>query len=149
MNRILLGVVFVFTASIVFSQTSGDIITRLETEPAEGEVRIIQDETISYMFNRYVRYRKNRAIKGYRIRIFSDSGKNAETRARNYINVFRQEFPYDEYHARAYLEWDLPNFKVYVGDFRTKTEALRFQKIIAKEFPYGFYVRTNINLPDL
>ena len=40
-------------------------------------------------------------------------------------------------------------FKVRVGDFRTKIEAIKLFQSISKEFPGAYFVPDVINFPDL
>lgn len=49
----------------------------------------------------------------------------------------------------AYLIWESPNYKIRVGDFRSKLDAEKFQRKIDELFPYAFIVRDNINFPSL
>jgi len=49
-----------------------------------------------------------------------------------------------------YEEFVYPYYKLYVGDFRTESEALKFLKIIERDFPGAFIVRrVNISFPEL
>ena len=40
-------------------------------------------------------------------------------------------------------------FKIRVGDFRTKTDAVKLFLIISKKFPDSYIVSDIINFPDL
>ena len=51
---------------------------------------------------------------------------------------------YPEY--SAYLDWESPNFKVRVGDFKLKLDAMLFWKQIKDFFPKSYVVRDEINL---
>ena len=45
----------------------------------------------------------------------------------------------------VYRNFVNPNFKVTVGDFRTKSEALAFLEAVRADFPAAFIVRENIH----
>jgi len=45
--------------------------------------------------------------------------------------------------------YDDPNFKVYIGGYRVKSEALKLLKTIQKDFPSAFIVYDIIDFPDL
>ncbi len=83
--------------------------------------------------------------KNYRIRIFSKSGRGARSEALDVTAKFFNKYPDIE----TYLEYDPPNFKVYVGDFRTRSKALKMQKEISKDYPYSFIISGWINFPPL
>ncbi|MFW5804699.1 MAG: hypothetical protein ACOCWG_05670 [bacterium] len=148
MSRILIILTFFFLSSNLFAQQK-DVISHLQKENgAPGEVTIIQDNGIQTLLNEYTKYNWKKPIKGYRIRIFSESGINAKKNAFAARTNFLSKYPYDDYKIMSYIRWMPPNYKVYVGDFRTKSEALKFQKMIVKDFPYAFYVNDEINVPD-
>ena len=46
----------------------------------------------------------------------------------------------------AYNRYDEPYFKVYVGDCRTKSEALKLKDMIEGNFPNSFVMPSEINL---
>lgn len=137
----------------IFSQTGNkmkmvsDIFSSL-AEPAlnSGRVNVIQDEKIKVLLSRYIEYKRNDGkLFGYRIRIFSDSGTSARKRAMNERSRFIKEYP----DIPTYLEYEAPNFKIYVGDFRSKLEGFKTYKQIGKEFRNAFIVPAHINLPKL
>ena len=120
----------------VFSATSAN----------QGKINILQDEEIKSLINRYTESRrKDGKIPGYRIRIFSNSGQPARQKAMNERNRFVELYP----ETPTYLVFEAPNFKVYVGDFRSKTEGFMAYKQIAKKFRNAFLIPTKINLPKI
>jgi hypothetical protein len=137
----------------LFSQTNNerkmtnDIFSSL-SEPSfnSGRVNVFQNDKIKVLVNRYIEYRrKDGKLPGYRIRIFSDSGTSARQSAWNERTRFVKLFP----EIPTYLEYEAPNFKIYVGDFRTKIEGFKAYKQIGKDFRSAFLVPTRINLPKL
>jgi hypothetical protein len=137
----------------LYSQTNNDRkvtndIFNLLSEPSynSGRVNVVQDDRIKVLVNRYIEYRrKDGRLPGYRIRIFSDSGTSARQTAWNERSRFVSLFP----EIPTYLEYEAPNFKIYVGDFRTKIEGFVAYKQIGKNFRSAFLVPARINLPKL
>jgi hypothetical protein len=112
----------------------------------DGRLVVNQDERINELINRHISINKQReGIPGYRIRIFSESGQGARPRATDARANFFNNYPDIE----TYLVYDAPNFKVYVGDFRTRSEALKTQRKISRDYPYSFIISDRINLPPL
>ena len=109
----------------------------------EGELNIIMDDLVLENLRQHILYNaKNPSVSGYRIRIFSDSGFDSYEGALNKRTQFIKIYE----NISAYLQYDVPNYKVYVGDCRTKSEALKILELIRKDFPYAFIVPQNINL---
>ena len=82
---------------------------------------------------------KVKTIPGFRVQIASFSGINSKTNAFNLRDKFSLDFP----ETQAYIVYDEPNFKVKVGDFRTRLEAYVFLQHIRADFP-GTIIRDNI-----
>ena len=85
---------------------------------------------------------KVRGVPGYRIRIFSESGVGAKEEQQRVRASFLSEFP----EIDAYYRYDEPYFKVYVGDCRTRSEALKLYDLIKKEFPNPIIREDYINI---
>ncbi|MDR2040625.1 MAG: hypothetical protein LBQ60_22140 [Bacteroidales bacterium] len=85
-----------------------------------------------------------KGIMGYRIRIFSQSGQSALQKMKETRALFIRNFPDIE----PYNRFDSPNYQILVGDFRTKTEALRQCKIISKKFTGAFIVNEIIEIKE-
>ena len=106
-----------------------------------GRVTVKGDVTIDEMVERHVEFNNRlNAIPGYRVQIASFSGTNSKTSAFN----LRDQFMLDHSEVQAYIVYDEPNFKVKVGDFRTRLEAYAFLQQI-KDVYKGYIIRDNIN----
>ncbi len=120
--------------------------TMAQHRTAEGEVNIVQDPRVDLLLERHVE--ANAAfdgLTGYRIQIYFDSGSNARNRANNERRKFMNLFPA----TKAYVMFDAPNFKVRVGNFRTRLEAERWLREIQKHFDMAYVVPSKIELPTL
>jgi len=84
-----------------------------------------------------------KGIPGYRIQIFSQPGQTARQKSDEARMNFMKNFP----DLEAYQDYNTPYWRIFIGDFRTKNEALREQKRIEKMFPRAFIVSEIINIP--
>lgn len=112
-----------------------------------GTVNIEQDIAIDTLLTRHINAnRKHGGFDGFRIQIYSGSKRTAREESNEAISEFISEFPDIKYNRR----FDPPNFfKVRVGNYRTKRDAIDdFQKI-KKKFPYAYIVPDLIKFTDL
>lgn len=92
--------------------------------------------------------RKNeseRGMNGFRVEIFFSSALDARQKALQVKTAFLKEYP----DINSYVIYVSPDFKVRVGDFRTKNEALALMKQIQARFPKAFIVPDIIEFPNL
>ncbi len=123
----------------------------LLSQPA-GHLVVIQDNRVDTVLAQYERLRliilenpDNKAIPGFRIQIFFDSGSNSSDRARNAREQFQMKFP----DIPAYISWKAPNYRVRVGDFRTRLEAEKALQQIMTEYPNAWVIKDEINFPQI
>ena len=134
-----------FYSSLLFSQSYTLSDSSVDNSNA-GRLTVNQDERLNELVRRHISInKKEEGIQGYRIRIFSESGQGARPNATNVRARFFNKYPDIE----TYLVYDAPNFKVYVGDFRTRSEALKMQNKISRDYPYSFIISDRINFPPL
>lgn len=149
-HRTLFSVVFVFILSAgLFAQStnSEDILTKLQTQQLDqGEVVVFQDMRINeLLYNHLEQNKRKEGVPGYRIRIYSNLGNTARDESQDIKARFYELFP----EIPIYREYDSPYFKVYVGDYRTKIDALEDFKNIRRIFPAAFIVPDKINYPKI
>ena len=144
-----LFVIFLILVNLiaVTAQQNADIFRRLaQHKPYRGEVKINQDSLVADFMEYHLQTaRKLKGIKGYRISIFRDTGQNAREKCMAVRSRFKSKYA----DIPFYEEFVYPYYKLYVGDFRTESEALRFLKIIERDFHGAFIVRDNISYPEL
>jgi len=122
-----------FQTNILFSQNTGKIV-------------INQEDNITKLLQEHKTFNKNQTgIVGYRINIFFDSGNNSKSKAYSIKTQFMAEYP----EVEAYIIYQEPNYKIKVGDFRTRLDAQRFQKEISNEYKNAFIIKEIINLPKM
>jgi hypothetical protein len=104
----------------------------------QGQITIVQDSSIQRVLNLYQTFAKEkRQVTGYRIQLASN---NSRQELLNIKGRFIQEFP--DY--TAYIEYSAPQFKLRVGDFKTRNEADRVLEDIRIEFSSAFIVPDKI-----
>jgi len=111
------------------------------TEQVQGKVEIVQDERITQLAEQYRKMSLNNPeIDGYRVQIFFDAGSNSKNAAANVKSGFETTYP----EIKSYLSYKEPYYRVRVGDFRSLTEAVGFQKKLANDYPNSFPVKDKI-----
>ena len=93
------------------------------TNRSRGRIEIKGDVAVSQLVQKHIELNERvRTIPGYRIQVASLSGTSSKNRAFEMKERIREAYPGVE----AYVVFDEPNFKVKVGDFRTRLEAYVF-----------------------
>ena len=136
--------IFLASTSLCLAQVTPPIISNLNHNSGEnGRIELIQSEQIANLLMMQIENnRMQGSIPGFRIRIFSQSGSAARQNANNVRADFMRRFPDIE----AYQDYNVPNFQIFVGDFRTKNEALRQLKTIERAFPGAFIIASQIDI---
>ena len=106
-------------------------------------VTVHQSQALSNAMSSKIERNKDRKLTGYRVRIFFDNKQNARNASEAAMNRFKAAYP----GHGAYRSFASPYFKVTVGDFRTKSEAMQMMQRLKGDFPSAFVVKENINYP--
>lgn len=128
-------------ASIDSALLGKDIIGLVQK--ADGKVTVSQTDAVRTAFQNYTKRNASKSIPGYRIRVFYDNDQKARGRSEAVARTIAGRYP----GLRVYRTFDSPNFKVTVGDFRSKDEALRLFNELKVQYPASFLVKENINYP--
>lgn len=133
MSRKYLILVFLFLPQLLLAQNYG-------TNRSKGRIEIKGDVAVNQLVQKHIALNERVCtIPGYRIQVASLSGTSSKNRAFEMKERIREAYPGVE----AYVVFDEPNFKVKVGDFRTRLEAYVFLQHIRADFP-GTIIRDNI-----
>ena len=106
-------------------------------------VKVNQSDNILSSMREHISANSKRTISGYRVRIFFDNKQTARAESENTLKKFNGLFP----DVTAYRIYTNPYFKVTVGDFRTKSEAMALLARIKGDFPSAFVVKETIEYP--
>lgn len=151
LSAVFIGISTVFALPQAFVSTA-ELFKRPGENSLIGQLNINQSPAIDSLISRYVLVSKKTykdatyyGMEGYRIQIYGSSNRNAREESNKARADFMNKFP----DIVSYPKFADPGyFKIRVGDFRTRTEAMKLFLIISKEFPNAFIVRDVINFPD-
>jgi len=111
-----------------------------------GTIHVEQQPLVAELLRKHVAYNTlHPKIDGYRIRIYRDNSNNARARSETIANSFNEYFR----DISVYRDYDNPYFKVSVGDFRNKDEAMKFFIRVKVRYPNAYIVAEEINFPPL
>ena len=110
-----------------------------------SQVVVQANSKITGLLEKHITINKNNAGKmlGFCVQICFESGSNSRERAEKVRMTFLSKYP----KCSAYVSFKEPNFRVRVGDFRTRAEARGFREEILAEFPQGFVVKDEVKYP--
>ncbi len=107
---------------------------------------IVQDERVDQLVDKHIRINQNlKTIEGFRIQVFSDSGNNSKTKAQSTQEELIARYP----QMGVYLTFKSPNYKVRIGDFRSRLDAQRFLNELAADYPNAFIINDQINITKI
>ena len=100
---------------------------------------------LTNLVEKHIAANKNNTGKllGFSVQICFESGSNSRERAERHRTAFLSKYPKHS----AYLTFREPNFRVRVGDFRTRAEARGFREKILADFPQSFVVKDEVRYP--
>ena len=139
------SLVYIHVAGVDTLLAGKDIfhIMPLKAKGGNADVEIYQSQEVANALRKQIQENSKRAMNGYRVRIFFDNKQTARVESEETIKRFE-----DMYHdVKAYRTYANPYFKVTVGDFRTKSEAMELLSRIKREFPSAFVVKESIEFP--
>lgn len=111
---------------------------------AEGKTEVIADPRLEKMVEHYRKYNAaHPEIPGFRIQILSESGAHSKARDQSAPYRFRQQYP----ETSVYRSFKSPNYRVRIGDFRTRLEAQRFLIDLSADYPNAFIIADQISFP--
>jgi hypothetical protein len=143
---LLLGLCVIPVMTIRGQEWPGRTVYNDTNQFQEGQLQIFQDPRLETLLQRHIDYnRKKGGMNGYRIQIFFGSGRAARTDANETKAEFLSYFP----DTKAHILYQSPFYKVRVGDFRTKNEALRFYRRVQRRFPNAYIIPDIIEFPEL
>ena len=109
----------------------------------EGRVNIINDVRLDTLLQRYTAINERKAsIQGFRIQIVASSNRTEIYKVKS---QFYSMFP----DQRPYVVYQQPNFKLRVGNYRTRLEAYKDLQEILTEFSDAFIIRDELKIEEL
>jgi len=152
MRKLLILLMLLGTAFCTFSQDistsrGDDILVQIrKSNPNQGKVTIKQDPQIERVFNQDIlNNARQPGMNGYRIRIYFDLGQKSRKQSEEVSYEFMQNYS----GIAVYRSYVSPYYKVSVGDFRTRDNALKLYYQLLKDYPKAFIVPEWVNFPPL
>ncbi len=146
MMRYLLIIFYLLTGQVIFAQVSFPDEELQESILPEilKNIRVNRDPLVDKMLSWHIENNKiKNKIDGFRVEIFFSSDIDAKEKALKKKMEFLSVYPDNTVH----IKYVSPNFRVRVGDFRTKNEALKLYKEIKDNYPVAFIVTDEIDFP--
>lgn len=139
------SVVYRPAAAVDTTLAGQDVFLVMPSKASGGnaDVEISQSTDIAEAMRKQVYANEDRTLSGYRVRIFFDNRQSARVESEETLKRFESLY----HDVVAYRTYANPYFKVTVGDFRTKSEAVKLLERIKRDFPSAFVVKENIEFP--
>jgi len=126
---------------VLFLLIAGDLFAQDSLQAARTD--FIGDARIDTLLQLHVlQNKKFPVIPGYRIQIYKESGNTALDKALTIRDKFEKRF-----NMPAYITFNEPYYRVRVGDFRTRLEAIRFLEKIKRAYPLAWEIKDDIQIP--
>jgi hypothetical protein len=132
-TALVLGFLLLGTFTSLFAQ---DSLVRSTPKNYIGDARIDTLIRIHILQNE-----KFPVIPGYRIQIYKESGNTALDKALEIRDAFEKKF-----NVPAYITFNEPYYRVRVGDFRTRLDAIRFLEKIKRFYPLAWEIQDDISI---
>lgn len=151
MKRILLILVLSALASIAAGAQDSLNLARMDSTYVGKSIlsvigpgaEINQTTQVRQALYNYVSSNASKSVQGYRIRVFYDNSPQARVRSESIAAYLRAQYP----ETGVYRSFESPNYKVTIGDFRTKDEALKIYNALKGTYPTAYIIKENINFP--
>lgn len=135
MRNVVASIWFICLAGLAFGQDS--------SLAHQGSITVVKDSRLDKLMDLYHDADShNPSITGYRIQIFSEGNRAAVLKVKD---DFYTQFP----DKRAFVVYQAPNFKLRIGNYRSRLEAYKDLLDILKQYSNAFIVKDEIFLSDL
>lgn len=104
-----------------------------------GHVELVQSAAIAELDS--IMKLNPSPLAGYRVQIFFGDRDQAQHERARFLKLYPE--------MNAYISYLAPNFRLRVGDFRSKIRSEAFKEEILTHFPGSYIVKDNIELPPL
>jgi len=100
------------------------------------------DSLVNLLVKRHIAINSSKmSMPGYRVQVYYGGQRAKATEIRTEI---LRKFP----QAAAYIIYQQPNFKLRLGDFKTRIEAMKLLDEVRHEYPQAFVVKDDVKLPE-
>jgi len=130
---------------LLFLAGTGSLLAQQDSLPYHRSVKadFMGDARIDTLLQMHViQNEKFPVISGFRIQIYKESGNTALDKALAIRDAFEKR-----YNIPAYITFNEPYYRVRVGDFRTRLDAIRFLEKIKRRYPLAWEIKDDIQIP--
>lgn len=151
MKRLLLIICFVMLGAAALRAQDSTAVMLVDSTYVGRDIlsvmgpgaRVNQSAPVKQALQNYVNANAEKSITGYRIRVFYNNEPSARTRSESIEATLKEQYP----GIGVYRTFESPNYKVTVGDFRSKDEALGIYNALKGTYPTAYIIKETINYP--
>ena len=137
MKKLIFSLAILLMSNLVSAQKS------ITTYNEDSTISVTKDPRYDQLVAKQKRQNlMTQSMAGYRIQIYFGGVRQKASEVKL---EFNSKFP----GVPAYLTYQQPNFKVRIGNYRSRFEAQKFLKEIDGMFPSGFIVPEDVKLPTV
>ena len=107
-------------------------------------IRVDQTQAVWNALQAHIKANGEKPLTGYRIRVFQDNSPSARRKSEEIAATLRSRFP----GVGVYRTFESPNYRVALGDFRTKDDALGVYRQLRGTYPTAYIIREPIHYPQ-
>lgn len=111
--------------------------------PNKMRTTVLEEFSVDEQTNDANNYIENRS--GYRVQIDFTRNVNTADSLKNSFNYRIRQLPAISYKAEAYVIYRPPYYRIRVGDFKDRTVALEYTKLLKRYYPSSWVVADEIN----
>ena len=102
---------------------------------------VVASDSLQKSMQEYIAENPSRNVSVFRLRIFFDNKRDARAVSEQVMSEFQEIYP----SVPVFRGYSNPYFKVTVGNFRSKSEAMKFLNEIKSQYPSVFLVKEVIS----
>lgn len=102
---------------------------------------VVASDSLQKSMQEYIAKNPFRNVSVFRLRIFFDNKRDARAVSEQVMSEFQETYP----SVPVFRGYSNPYFKVTVGNFRSKSEAMKFLNEIKSQYPSVFLVKEVIS----
>lgn len=118
-----------------------------KAQSTEGNVNIVYNNAeIIELIDLHKAYNEEFPVMdGFRIQLIMRAGNTALDEA----NMIKEEFEEKYPEISTYITFREPYYRLRVGDFRSRLDALEFMENIKRSYPQAWVIKDKITFPEL
>jgi len=111
-----------------------------------SKVTVHADTRVEKLVDLHITYNEEFPIMdGYRIQLNMSSGNAALDNLNEIKTEFEEKYP----EIKSYIIFREPYYRLRIGDFRTRLEAVAFLNRIKRDYPHAWVIKDKIEFPEL